>query len=404
MNRCGQKQSAVPRLYSRCLITGSRFFVSFGVLLTAAIVTGFAATDSTSGYFPLWKENSPNITDLVLIYCGGEGRLAWTPDQFAPYVSYKDLQSNKESWLFDGFLFIEFRDGRGCEYTQGFGHKPARKEEWLRLLERVFEPGHGVPALEQTCAEVAGRIRLPARRRQVVLTLPEPILNQKDWGEMEGRPLDFAKADDRVAACLWYMKAAVERWKQLAPKHLDFAGFYWVAEHDANGREILPRVAQAVHAEGKRFFWIPYWKAEGAAEWRQLGFDVAYQQPNHFFHPEVSDSRLDEACAFARRYGMGMELEFDERVRTAAEKFRPRLSAYLNLFQHNEAAAKAAIAYYEGGGELLRLATSEDENLRQLYQELALWVLARQRRADELARRPASEELSERVNCRHLSR
>jgi hypothetical protein len=360
---------------------------SFAFFILAA-TAGFAAqANAVSSYFPLWQKTAPNIADLALIYCGGEGRLAWMPDQFAPYVSFKDPRSGKESWLFDGFLFIEFCDGRGYEFVHGVvDQKSARQREWLWLLQRVFEPGHGVPALDQTCAEVEKRIGPPARRRQAVLTLPEPLFNQKDWGELDGRKMDFSKPDDRVAACEWYMKTALSKWRELGPKHLDLAGFYWVAEDDVNGREILPRIARAIHAEGKRFFWIPYWTASGAADWRQLGFDVASQQPNHFMRPEIPDARLAEACAFAKRHGMGMEIEFDERVRTAPEKFRARLLAYLSAFERNGAAAEAAIAYYEGGGEFLKLATSHDKELQQLHEQVARWVLARQQKADQLAR------------------
>ncbi|HCA81732.1 MAG TPA: hypothetical protein DEP53_18540 [Bacteroidetes bacterium] len=30
-----------------------------------------------------------------------------------PYVSYTDSRRNEKRWLFDGFLFIEFKDNRG---------------------------------------------------------------------------------------------------------------------------------------------------------------------------------------------------------------------------------------------------------------------------------------------------
>lgn len=287
--------------------------------------------------------------------------------------------------MFDGFLFIEFSDQRGYEYAQGYKQKPARKEEWLWLLERNFETNRALHALDQAIAAAAARIGAPRRPRQVVLTLPEPIANHKEWGELHGRTLDFTNADDRVIACEWYVQVALKKWRALAPKHLELAGFYWVAEHSGAAREVLPRVAEVLRKHNQRFFWIPYWNARGAADWRQLGFDFAYQQPNHFFHPDVPDQRLDDACALARANHMGMEMEFDGRAIHSADVFRPRLHAYLNAFDKHGVHAEAAVAYYEGGGALLRMAESDQEDVRALYHTVARWVARRQARADALA-------------------
>ncbi len=358
--------------------------------LGAAVTVSSAQPTAAPGYFPLWQESPPNITDLALIYCGSVKRLPWTPAQLAPYVSFKDPRSGKESWLFDGFLYIEYVDGRGHEYAHGYKQASARKQEWSWLLERFFAPGQAVGGLDQSCQAVADRLGTPTRRRQVVLTLPEPIFKQKDWGTLHGRPLDFSLVEDRVAACGWYVNTALAMWRKSAPKNLDLAGFYWVAEHSWAGKQVLPKVAQVIHSQGKQFFWIPYWKAAGATDWRHLGFDVAYQQPNYFFHPEIPRSRLDEACTVAKKHGMGLELEFDLRLQSSPEKFRPRLPAYLNAFERDGVAAESAMAYYEGGGALRQMAASKDRAVRQLYREVARFALARQQKADALARHAAA--------------
>ena len=147
---------------------------------------------------------------------------------------------------------------------------------------------------------------------------------------------------------------------------------------------ILPQVAEIVHAHGLRFFWIPYWLAPGAGDWARLGFDAAYQQPNHFFHPEIKDQRLDEACAFARRNQMGMEFECDDRVYKTPEVFRPRLYSYLRAFEAGGVREQAAMAYYEGGGVLLDLFNSSDARSRADYQAIADWVVARQSRLADI--------------------
>lgn len=46
----------------------------------------------------------------------------------------------------------------------------------------------------------------------------------------------------------------------------------------------------------------------------KLGFDTAFLQPNHFFSKDIPDIRLDQACNTARKFGMGLEMEFDSNV------------------------------------------------------------------------------------------
>ncbi|MCX6954892.1 MAG: DUF4855 domain-containing protein [Verrucomicrobia bacterium] len=358
--------------------------LAFALVGSALPALPLPAADAppAAGYLPLASARAAGIADLVLIYQGGTHRLPWTSDQLAPYVSFTDPASGREEWLFDGFLFIEFKDGRGHEFARGYKQQSARQEDWQWLLDRAFERDRAIDALDQAIARAVKRGGAPARPRSVVLTLPEPIYEQKDWGALGGRPLDFAQPDDRVAACAWYVKTALARWQALAPRHLTLAGFYWVAENAHHADEILPRIAADVHRSGQRFFWIPYWQAAGAAKWSELGFDAAYQQPNHFFNAKVADARLDAACAFARTRGLGLEFECDARAITSPDVFRPRLESYLGAFERQGVRTAAAMAYYEGGSGLLQMAQSQDPAVSALYHRVARWVATRQRQAD----------------------
>ena len=323
---------------------------------------------------------------MVLIYQGGTQRSAWAPEEFAPYVSAVDPRDHKEKWLFDGFLFIEYVNGKKHAFEEGINRPPADRQDWQDLLARNFEPGHGLAALEQACAETEKRLGPPRRPRQVVLTMPEPIEGATNWGQLDGRQLNFSVPADRVAASEWHIDNALKQWQELAPRHLTLAGFYFVPERTLGTTpRFLPLIAQKIHARGKRFFWIPYWWARGAAEWKQHGFDIAWQQPNHFFHPELPDSRLQEACDFARQHGMGMEMELDEHLISKTQTFAPRFDAYLKAFETNGVKSSSSITYYEGGGTLLHLSKSDKPEVRHYYDRLAEWVLDRQRLADEKA-------------------
>ena len=339
-------------------------------------------------YFPLWQKAAPNTTDMVLIYQGGRQRPAWSSEELAPYVSCVDPRDNKEKWLFDGFLFIEYINAKKHAFEEGLHIPAADKSDWEDLLDRNFESGHGLAALEQACAETESRIGKPVRPRQVVLTLPEPVEGATNWGQLNGYALNFSNQTDRVVAGTWYVTNALARWQKLNPKHLQLAGFYFVPERTLGSNpKFLPLIAAEIHQRGYKFYWIPYWWARGAGEWKQHGFDIAWQQPNHFFHPELSDSRINQACDFARKHGMGMEFEMDDRLISKPETFAPRFDAYLKVFEAEGAKINASIAYYEGGGAMLHLARSKDPNVRKHYDRLAQWVLDRQEIADELAKK-----------------
>ena len=343
------------------------------------------------GYFPLWQKNPPNATDTVLIYQGGSGRLPWTPDQFGPYVSYIDPRDGREKWLFDGFLFIEFRDQKRT-FSGGEGNGkwvPADKGNWLRLIDRNFEPGHGVPAFEECCAETEKRIGRPLRPRQVILTLPEPVENCTNWGELAGRELNFSNLADRAAACEWHIAKAVARWHALAPKHLVLTGFYFVPESASPGNQrMLPVVAQKLHEQGFKFFWIPFWHARAGADWKTLGFDLASQQPNYFFHPQLPEAHLQNACQFARDNGMGLEMEFDDRLISQTAVYAPRFDGYLKAFTANGIRDSASMSYYEGGGTILHLAQAHDPAVHGYYDRIAQWVIDRQKLADGKSQPP----------------
>lgn len=154
-------------------------------------LVGNAPSEEAARYFPLWQSARPNLTDLVLIYQGGGQRPQWTTDRFAPYVSYRVPAGGKEQWLFDSFLFIEYQNAALRVFEPFPNRLPATKADWVELLEKNFATNDGVPNLERTCRDVAARIGEPQRRRQVVLTLPEPLAGQTNWGTLNGQALDF---------------------------------------------------------------------------------------------------------------------------------------------------------------------------------------------------------------------
>lgn len=348
-----------------------RSLLLIAILCCAYIVNG-------QQYLPLSSPKTNYIADLALIYQGGIHRPDWTKEQIAPYV-YR-TEHSKTDFLFDGFLFIEFKDGKGKDYSIGYEKEHTGKVEWSWLLDRNFEEGKAISALNEVLADLKKQDIKPVRKRKVVLTLPEPIFGQQNWGVLKGKALDFNKEEDRMAACKWYIDDAIQRWKKAGFDELELAGFYWVAEQSSDGQHLIPLVGEYIRKQKLKFYWIPYWKAEGHGQWREAGFDAAYQQPNHFFEENIPDSRLDEACAFGKAHAMGMELEFDMRVEQP--NFEKRLQAYIQAFDRHNVWSESAVAYYEGGDGIMKLATHQNEKMRGLYNQLADIIVKRQKQAD----------------------
>lgn len=109
------------------------------LLLTMLFIAG-STISAISGTTPVSQYGKTNIADMVLIYYGGVHRtLEWNKDQFTPYVVHQNQQGKKD-WLFDGFLFTEFLDGKGHHFAHGNEKTTlARRPEWEWLMERQFE-------------------------------------------------------------------------------------------------------------------------------------------------------------------------------------------------------------------------------------------------------------------------
>jgi hypothetical protein len=319
--------------------------------------------------------------DMVLIYEGGTHRtIKWNKEHFAPYVSAQ--VDGKERWLFDGFLFLEIHDGKDRGFASGYREKPARKSEWEALLNGYFTPGNAICALDDQVGKVRDGKNMEGdfRKRKVVIAIPEPIPNQKDWGELDGRSLSFTNRSDRVAACQWYVDYAVKLFGNAKLKNLELTGFYWLAEEATHTRDMVKEVAGYLDKRGYDFYWIPYYFADGYFEWKELGFDVPYYQPNYFFNEDIPVSRIKEACLRAKRHGMNLEVEFDERALTGRGNWGYRLHHYLDVFESEAVLYKVHLAYYQGGDAFYRLAQSSNYQDGLLYQRLVNVIVERQKR------------------------
>lgn len=318
-----------------------------------------------------------NINDLALIYQGGKHRIDWTPEQFTPYVVHEFADGHKE-WLFDGYLFLEFTDGEGLSFATRYSDLNATKADWIWLLDRLFEEGKSLSALDQCIDTHIHEIGKPGFTHKIVLSIPELMPGQKNWGELDGETMDFSIKEHQIKATCWYVDQLAERFKKAKFKHLKLEGYYWLAEDNDLTKDLSVFVANHIHPTGKSFCWIPYWQAKGYNQWKELGFDIAYQQPNHFFNHNIPDKRLDEACISAAKLNMGMELEFDENaLYNAKNSSYNRLVAYVDYFERHQVFRRSGIAYYSGNHGFLDMYQSEHPKDQEIMDRLCRLIIDR---------------------------
>lgn len=319
------------------------------------------------------------IRDLALIYQGGINRIDWTVEQFMPYVTHKFADGHRD-WFFDGFLFLDFNDGRGNTFVPIYGAKKARKAEWEWYLDRLFEKGKSLDALNECINQQKKVIGNPGFKHKIVLTIPTPLADQTDWGTLGGRSLNFNNYGDRAAAAAWFIDQLVKRFNDEEYENLELTGLYWVDEDICHTKDLTKYIAPAVHAKGLEFIWIPYYQARGYDKWKELGFDMVYYQPNHFFDKKIPDSRLDDACETALDLGMAMEFECDAKALYGAkDSSYDRMQAYIDAFRRHNVFETSAIAYYSGSKGFIDMEMNPCPENQKIMDELAKIVIERRK-------------------------
>ena len=316
--------------------------------------------------------------DMVLLYSGGSHRnYKWDEELVEPYVTYKD-RSGKEHWMFDSFLFLEIHNGSGKSFATGYTPIPANQQDWKNLVDHYFQSKYCLGALNKSIDNAKERIGSPKEKRKVVIGIPEPIKTQRDWGSLSnGAMLDFSISSNRVSACKWYIDYTRQKFSELNYENIELAGFYWIAEEATNTRAILKELSSYLNDLKYSFVWIPYNNSDGAFDWKQLTFNYAYYQPNYFFNDARPISYLNKACEDANKYGMDMEIEFDDRALTRSGNWGYRLENYMNAFREYGIWKSKRIAYYQGGTTLYKLSKSTDYDDNLLYHKFSKFVTDR---------------------------
>lgn len=317
------------------------------------------------------------IQNMGLLYNGyyPEGKGNWTKERVIPNISYVNKQGEPTDWLFDGVLYLGLTsdNGRGFGATDAAGK--ARKAEWEWYLNKTFNDGGDMSALNDATVEAGAKLGQPDHKTKVVLMIPDPGEYQSDFGSIDGENLNFnvdevgsaASLDNRAKAVQWWVEEVQARWVAAGYSNLELVGMYWLEEQistQATGPEMIKRASDIVHAAGLKLFWIPHFLAYKAFMWKDVGIDAVSLQPNYFFE-KLDPSRLDDAADMAKRYGTSLELEFDDRMIGDAV-FRERFIDYLNSGA-DTGLMQGYKAFYQGNNAVYNAAISTDPATRVLY-------------------------------------
>lgn len=372
-------------------------------------------TDKAGAQMYSWEKSRNGIlsyTDMVLCYGGSHHRTPylWEKNRFEPFVTYVDEQG-KEHWLFDSFLCIEFQsssrpDGKYYAYMLGlmkdYGFS-AGKAQWQELIDYWFKQDNGVNALEQAIGDAAARLGAPPAKRKVIMIIPDPIIykvfdgkgngtgdpkSTTYWGQLNGRQMDFASADDRLAAYKWYVDLVRKKFDLANYQYVELAGFYIISEELASpddgwnyelkkSDEIIPPLSKYLHSVNESLCWIPYNRAAGYKRWSQFGVDYAYMQPNYFWD-EKGEKPLSRFFTDISANNLAMEFEFDEALlegKTGCDSYKARFRAYMSGAKQNGVYGRKPLSYYHGTNAFYDLSKSLAAKDRELYHEFCQFVI-----------------------------
>ena len=364
-----------------------------------------ATTEAADPAMYAWEQDRNGIlsfSDLVLCYGGSTHRTPyrWDEQRFAPFVAYTDKQG-KEHWLFDSFLCLEFQLGYTYAYEVGHrGYTSAGKPQWQELIDYWFDKDNGINALEEAVKEAAQRMGTPPSKRKVIFSFPNPVIyrlydktNESTvyWGELNGRELDFSVGKDRVDACKWFIDQVRRKFDEANYQYVELAGFYIISEeivvspavedgwnHELKrSEEVVPPVAEYLHALNECLCWIPYNRAGGYKRWKQVGVDYAYMQPNHFWD-DKGERPLPRFFSDIKAHDLAMEFEFDEALlegKPNCDVYKKRFREYMSNAKSEGIYGKQPLSYYHGTNGFYDLWASPAEKDQELYHEFCQFVI-----------------------------
>ena len=334
------------------------------------------------------EEESGGVGDMILCYNGwygydAEGGTAVgdkTSFKYRPLLTYIDQDNKAVDTMFDTVLLLGLvaRSGR---HFQDPSREGANAVDWNWYMDKTFDPNGDVDALNQAAQQASQELNDPNYKVKLIVMFPGFESVSSKFGSLDGkRDLDLSKEEDREYALDWWLSEAIERFESADYQYIDFWGFYWLSEgaSSAESEQHIMRFNDEVHNRGYKTYWIPYWVSAGYNKWKDLGFDGATMQPNHFFNTPYTEQAMSQPVKYGnplmgahsriiKFFNLGPEFEVDGEAATKPVKYNVWLD-YLN---------SAAEYGYDGPGKhrdwyydmpLVNAAYSGNDTIRTIYE------------------------------------
>ncbi len=314
-------------------------------------------------------EQSGGVSDIFLAYMGFAPQSSSsevlvthkTMDEFKSAIAYVDTSGVAQDWLFDAVTIIP----HSVDKTGGASDT---KQDWQDLLDHWFNytvDGAAVnlpqlqPAITQAKQEITPtpengltQEEIDNHKVKIQISVPTRLDTMTNWGSLDetivasknengeyvftkgGAKSDISLANsadvpaletlsNRASVMYWYMREALNMWSSVEAQNPDviFDGFYHYAESVVLSEDpladetakifnaLVDYIALEDGATKYYSYWIPFYQAEGFNKWKQFGFDYAIMQPNYVFQ-FTQEGQLDSAAELAKRYGLGIEMEY----------------------------------------------------------------------------------------------
>lgn len=254
----------------------------------------------------LTVENCPiKANDIALIYYG-----ATSGDALLPFVAYLDEDGNIKDTFMDGYLYLPtspLPSGR-------FPYSKTWINDWEFICDNTFTCDCGLDRLEAVVEQVKVALNKPDYKVQVYMSIPEVVDEIEDFGDVDGDGIieSLEKKEDRAKVFKWYIDRCLKKYNERNYKNLEFGGFYWFNEQAAwlkDDSHIIREAADAVHAAGTYFLWIPYYVAHRYFLGFELGFDFVSMQPNYAFKTDHPFYRIPTCAQYTKQRGYTVEIE-----------------------------------------------------------------------------------------------
>ncbi len=292
------------------------------------------SSSATTGYMDSSSSILGGVKDVALIYFNHNYNLnSVTQNMLLPYVGYLDENGNVIDTMFDGYLFLPQVSAMKCKDDPDTlavepTHTPYGTncaEDWKWYYNEMFKSNYNLDALNKTAEKVKMLLGKSELKLKVFLTIPHmDSLMTDTFGDINGDGVNeiVTTQDGRVATAKLYAKMLQDKFKAQKYENLELCGFYWfheeIADRDWNynytgDAQTAKAVTAGVKAQtGLPMFWIPYYQARGYNSGYSYGFQVVCYQPNYAFDLDTDISRISDAAATARQYGMCIEMEMGE--------------------------------------------------------------------------------------------